>query len=243
MKGQNSQPNQTGWTSKTVGDQYYSDADGKAFIRTFLKVLYVLCVLAGLYFAYLNVNPYVIVVRKLLSQTDVEGFGHFIAALPLIGGIAQWVGTSSAWIFGIVLWGAIQSSQCAPIVLQRDKAMLRTMLHEHDQAHRIAITDKDDPVAAAMKTAYNRLPLGLLRNLGKIRIGAYILDYIICSIVYPPCEGGFIKFLFYVMSGSFQKLNWANIALTLATMFAIELMLRLLLGIGELIYYYRKSRA
>ena len=232
----------TQWTSKTVGNQYYSDTDSKAFIRTFLKVLYVLCILAGLYFALLNINPYVVIVRSLLMQTDIDGFAQLVNAIPFIGGITRGVGASSAWIFGIVLWAFIQFAQCAPIVLFRDKALLRVMLDEHDRAHRVPLTEKDDPVAAGLKTLYNKLPLGLLRNMGKIRIVAYLLDFVICSIVYPPCEGGFLKFLLYIVTGSFSRLNWANITLTIVTMFAIELILRVVLGIGELIYYYRKSR-
>jgi hypothetical protein len=239
-KGQSTYQSTSQTTSRT--SQYYDDSSGKAFIRTFLKILYVLGCLAALYFAYLNINPYVAVVGKLLSQTDVTGFGRFIGKIPLIGGVARALGASSQWIFGIVLWGFIQFAQCAPIVLFRDKALLRVMLDEHDRAHRVPITEKDDPVAVGMKSAYNKLPLGILRNLGKIRIAAYILDFVICSIVYPPCEGGFLKFVLYLSTGAFQRLNWTNITLTLCTMFAIEVILRVLLGIGALIYFYRKSR-
>jgi hypothetical protein len=228
---------------KSSASQYYSDADGKAFIRTFLKILYVLGILAGLYFCYLNINPYVKIVGDLLKQTDTLGFGQFISKIPIVGGIVRVIGTSSTWIFGVALWGLIQFVEVFRLVIAKDKPLMRTLLNDHDQSDKIRINENDDPVAAAMKTAYNKLPLGILRNMGKYRIAAYLLDLVICFTVYPPCEGGFLKFLLYVASGAFQRLNWANITLTIATLFAVEIILEFLFGVAALIYYYRKSRA
>ncbi|GAP99092.1 hypothetical protein [Leptolyngbya sp. NIES-2104] len=89
-KSQSTYQNTSQTTSRAT--QYYDDSSGKAFIRTFLKILYVLGCLAALYFAYLNINPYVAVVGKLLGQTDVTGFGRFIGKIPLIGGVARALG-------------------------------------------------------------------------------------------------------------------------------------------------------
>jgi hypothetical protein len=198
MKGP--QNTQSGWTHKAAGssgNQYYSDADSKTWIRVFLKIAYVLGIFAGLYFAYLNINPYVQVVSFLLAQTDVSGFGKLLEMIPILNGIARGIGASSTWIFGVVLWGVIQFVEVFPLIISKDKAMMRTLLEEHDRTYKIQFTAQDDPVAKVLKTAYNKLPLGILRNMGKYRIGAYLVDLMICFTVYPPAEGGFLKFLFY----------------------------------------------
>ncbi|MBW4419829.1 MAG: hypothetical protein KME13_11440 [Myxacorys californica WJT36-NPBG1] len=240
-----SQAQSTGWTAHnqpSPGSDYYGHSEGKATIQIFLKGLYVLAICAGLYFAYLNINPYVQIVRGLLAQTDLGGFGQFIARIPLVGAVAGALGESSTWIFGFVLWGLLQAIELFPLVVGKDKALMRTALEAHDTSHKFRVNEKDDPVAASLKVAYNKLPLGILRNMGKFRIAAYIIDLIICFTVYPPCDGGFLKFLLYLSTGAFSRLNWSNIVLSVVTLFAVEIIVELLFGIGALIFYYRKSR-
>lgn len=220
---------------------YYDTQQGTS-ARTVVKVLYWLCVAAGLWFAYLNVFPYATAVKFVLSSTVDNGLMHLLGKLPVIGALVAFIGISTHWIIGLILWLCIQTVEVFPVVLKRDRAFVRTVLTEQENAPKLPIRETDDPATRALKVWFNKFPMLTVSTARTYSLFVYVIDFLICLAVYPPCDGGFTQFFFLLMTGQFSALNWYNIGLTAVTLFAVEIIIQFLLWLGQIAFYYRLSR-
>ncbi|MBD2019925.1 hypothetical protein H6F43_06955 [Leptolyngbya sp. FACHB-36] len=206
-----------------------------------MKVLYWLCVAAGLWFAYLNIAPYAQAVQFILSNVTDTSLMQVLMSLWVIGPILRFFNTAGHWVIGVILWGIIQTIKVFPIILKHDRSFMRTVLSESEQAHRFPIHETDDPTAKALKSWYNRFPMLTISTARTWALFAYVVDFLICITIYPPCEGGFGQLFFLLMTGQWTELDWANIALLLVTLFVVEAIVKFLLWLGQIAYYYRVS--
>jgi hypothetical protein len=78
------------------------------------------------------------------------------------------------------------------------------------------------------------------RNLS---IGVYAIDFLFCSLVYPPCDGGFGQLMFIIMSGQLGRLDLANIAILIVTLFAVEAIVRFIFWLGQITYFMKAAHS
>jgi hypothetical protein len=60
--------------------------------QNWLRILYWGLVLSGIYFAYLNIQPYETAVRFLSGKVINQAFLYLISVIPIIKGIANFLG-------------------------------------------------------------------------------------------------------------------------------------------------------
>lgn len=205
-----------------------------------VKVLYWLCVAAGIWFAFLNINPYAQAVKLVVrDSTSDSSLVQIIAMIPIVNGFAALLGSAMHWLIGLILWGIIQTIEVFPILLKRDRAFMKTIINENNQAEKFKVDAKDDPALAALKIWYNRFPTLTMSNARNLALFTYAIDFLICTIIYPPCKGGFGQLMFILVSGQWTGLDWGNIALLMITLFAIEIIINLLFWFSETMYFMR----
>ena len=203
-----------------------------------VKVLYWLCIAAGIWFAFLNINPYAqavrLIIRNSISDTSLV---QIIAMIPIVNGFAALLGSAMHWLIGLILWGIIQTIEVFPTLLKRDRAFMKVIINENQGAEKFKVDAKDDPALAALKNWYNRFPTLTMSNARNLALFTYAIDFLICTVVYPPCKGGFGQLIFILVSGQWTRLDWGNIALLMITLFAIEIIINLLFWFGETMYF------
>ncbi len=218
---------------------------GKDFdAKPLVKILYWLTIAAGVWFAYLNIQPYAVAVKQvMLGAMPDKALVNFIAALPIINGLAASIGTALHWFVGFILWLVIQTIEVLPIILRRDRAFVRTLIRESEQNENFEIKDGDDPALTALKRWYNRFPALTLNRARTASLFVYAVDFLICIAVYPPCKGGFNKLMFILATGQYNRLDWKNVVLLLVTLFIIELIVQFLLWLGQVAYFMRSAHS
>lgn len=200
------------------------------------QILYWLLILAIIFFAYLNINPYKVAVEMVLGGIDNSGFTSLLLKLPVLGAIVTAIAASVYWILGCLLWGAIQILEVAPMLLERDQKYMGHLIAEVESYERHEVSDNDDPLLGQMKRAYNALPVKHYKDFKQLAFFAYTVDFLICFAVYPPVQGGLSKLFFVLLSGQFGLIDWKNVALAVVTLFAIEATLKIIFMVGSVAY-------
>ncbi|MBD2254637.1 hypothetical protein [Nostoc parmelioides] len=210
--------------------------------NTWLRLLYWGLVCAGIWFAYLNIQPYERVVGLLSSKSLNSAFVYLISIIPIVNGIAAIIGKGVTWILGTVLWGVIQIIEVLPLVLYNNERFVETVISSADSRSRYQLKDDDDPTLKMLKKVYNGLPTSVISNLEMLKVFTYTIDFLICITVYSPVESGeFSDFFFILATGQWRKLDYGNLALALLTLFAIEVIISLIIWVGKLSYAIQES--
>ena len=205
-----------------------------------VRGLYWACVASGIWFAYLNISPYAQAVNLVLKNATADAsLIQLIANIPIINGIAAILSTSMHWILGAILWLIIQTIEVFPILLKHDRAFMKVIISENQQAEKFNVSASDDPALAALKNWYNRFPSLTISSARNLALITYAIDFLICMTIYPPAKGGFGQLMFILVSGQWSKLDWGNIALLGVTLFSIEILIALLFWLSETIYFMR----
>ncbi|MEW6496891.1 MAG: hypothetical protein AB1589_30875 [Cyanobacteriota bacterium] len=203
--------------------------------NTWLVALYWGLVVSGIWFAYLNIQPYERAIAFLGGKTVNAAFLSLISVIPIINGLAAILAKSITWILGAVLWAVIQIIEVLPLVLYSHEKFMVTMITSADQRAKYAEKENDDPTLKMLKRTYNHLPTSVVSNLEMLKIATYTIDFLICITVYSPVASGrFSDFFFILATGQWGKLDYGNLALALITLFAIEVIISLIIWVGKL---------
>ena len=228
-------------TSSTGGGGFSPREQGKqGDSKQLLKILYWIVVLVILACAYANIRPYEIAVRHFFGYQVSGQFLRAISHIPIINGLAAIFGASLTWIIGTLFWALLQSVEIFPVILQRDKAFMRTLIHASEQHQKFEVRETDDPTLAALKRWYNLFPSVTIARARNAALFCYVIDFLVVSAVYPPARN-FRQAVFYIMSGQWSRLNWVNIFYLLLTLFAVDLLIRFLFWLGEIIYFMNSA--
>lgn len=210
--------------------------------RILVKILYWITVIVGLWFAFLNLQPYAEAVKAVMANSTIDStLIKLIAAIPIVNGIAAIIGTALHWVVGTLIWLVIQTVEVFPIILRRDRAFMKVLINQAQSSQKFAVRQNDDPALATLKRWYNSFPTLTMTNARNLALFTYAIDFLICTIVYPPCSGGFGQLMFILMSGQWSQLDWGNIALLTITLFAIETIIRFLFWLGQIAYFMKAA--
>jgi hypothetical protein len=232
--------------SKNAGTRPGATKSGSAVKKNkpekWLRILYWGLVASAVYFAYLNIQPYETAVRFLSGKVINEAFLYLISVIPIINGIANFLGKGVSWILGAILWGVIQIIEVLPLILYSHEGFMQQIISDVDSRSKYQVKEDDDPTLAMLKKAYNALPISVISNLERLKIVTYTIDFLICITVYSPVPSGrFSDFFWFLMSGQFKKFDYGNVALVFVTLFAIEVILSLIIWVGKLSYVIKAA--
>ena len=206
--------------------------------KTALKVLYWSLVVAGAGFAYMNISPY----QK--------------ASVFILNGLLKWVVSNISgnpgvllvfllsWGLGIALWLIIQIIEVLPLILFNHAGFLSFFIGASQGHQRYQVSENDDPTLKLLKRTYNALPTSVISNLETLKVFTYVVDFCICLTVYSPVKSGKVTdFIFYLSTGQWTRIQWDNVLLALATLFAIEIIISLIIWVGKLAFAFKKVQA
>lgn len=237
-----SAPNSSGNDGAAHRSNGRKTTSNQSIPKIWFKLLYFLLVAAGLYFAFMNINPYVVAIKMIAPQLETADFMRLVSFIPIINGIANAIGQSIYWIIGAIFWGCIQLIEVTPIILYQHGGFLKEVISGAESTSQYQVKDGDDPTLKALKAAYNLLPIAFIKNLDRLRVFTYTVDAFVCLSVYSPVDTGKLQDFFWVIAtGQFQRINYQNLVLSFFTLFAIEAILYLILNVGKLAFTVRKA--
>ncbi len=237
LGSKSSSPGASGWQSGG------SHNKSKKIPQQWLRILYWGLVLTGIYFAYLNIQPYEMAVRFLSGKAINQAFLYLVSVIPIVNGIANFLGQGITWILGTLLWGVIQIIEVLPLILYNHEGFMQQVISNVDSRSKYEIRQTDDPTLAMLKRAYNALPISVVSNLERIKIVTYTVDFLICITVYSPVPSGkFSDFFWYLATGQWNKFDYGNLSLALLTLFAIEVIVSLIIWVGKLSYAIKETK-
>lgn len=216
----------------------------KAAKNWLLRIAYWTAALVALQFAFLNIAPYEKAVRFAFSQIGAtSGLVQFLGSISFVSALFGALFVSLGfWILGALLWLLIQICEVFPVFLQHNKNLMRNIIDDSSAHHPYEVRDTDDPFLKGLKKMYNRVPLLAIRNARRTSLTAYTIDFLICSTVYPPVDGGFGRFLVVLTTFQFGQINWGNVCLIIGALFLIEILVRFMFWLGTVAYYVRPAR-
>ncbi|MBN3924608.1 hypothetical protein [Nostoc sp. NMS4] len=182
-------------------------------------------------------------VRFLSGKAINQAFFYLISVIPIVNGIANFLGQGITWILGTLLWGVIQIIEVLPLILYNHEGFMQQVISNVDSRSRYEIKQSDDPTLAMLKRTYNALPISVVSNLERLKIVTYTVDFLICITVYSPVASGkFSDFFWYLGTGQWNKFDYANLSLALITLFAIEVIVSLIIWVGKLSYAIKETK-
>lgn len=206
-----------------------------------IDYVYFLLFLLGIYFAFLNITPYERVIAALSATTQDSLWTNVFSGIPIMKEIGSFIGKTIIWTMGASMWVVIQIIETLPIVIFADDLLLETIIRTGGK-NKFDISDNDDPVMKTAKRIYNRLPFAVIRNLKYAQIFTYVFDFMLVITVYPPIQGGLADFLFAIATGNYAVINGLNLALSVITLFACEMIAVLIIYSNKLVLLYKQSR-
>ena len=157
-------------------------------------VISVICVCV-----YANVRPYEIAVHRFFGNQLSSSLLRTLAHIPILNGLVAILASSVSWIIGFLFWALLQSVELFPIILQRDKSFMRTLIHASEGHQTFEIKDGEDPALSMLKRWYNLFPSVTIVRARNAALFCYVIDFLVVSAVYPPARNfGQAVFLHYV---------------------------------------------
>ncbi|UBF30766.1 hypothetical protein K9N68_39625 (plasmid) [Kovacikia minuta CCNUW1] len=229
-----------------VGYSYDPDSgQWKHRLGSYMTLIHFLGLLVLLIVCLWNVSPYEVVVQIVGQKFINSGFIELLNKLPVLSWIIQFLGSSLVWLIAFAIWAFFQTIELLPIIMRNDRKFIRTILYRHDRHPKFQFHPNDPPIARALKRYYNLLPLQTYAGARRMATLIYVIDLFVCAIAYPPAEGGPIvgifKFLFYLLTAQWTKIDWLNVVLMVSTVFVVELCVKLLFWINQFRHYSKET--
>ncbi|MHC0068796.1 hypothetical protein ACWATR_39050 [Nostoc sp. UIC 10890] len=207
---------------------------------TLVNALYWIVICLVLFFMYLNIQPYAIGVKLITSNgVSLSPIINLFLDIPIIGAILGLFIYGFNWIVGFLLWAAIQTIQLFPIVMRRDPRFMQSIIKANESHGKYQVKESDDPALAGLKRWYNAFPSLTISRARNAALFAYVVDFSICLLVYPPVKGGFSNLMFVLMTGQISRIDWGNVVLLLLTIFIVEMCVKFLFWLAQIKYYFK----
>jgi hypothetical protein len=191
---------------------------------------------------FMNLRPYIEVAQMIVPQLAKLDILSLLTQIPIIGALFSWVfgvvGTFTASIIAIVVWGLIQLAQVAPLVWRADLNILNSSIQGVGRHRRFEVADGDSEALVKLKQMNNEAPDRFVKFWEKASLIAYIAELGICAFRFPPYVGGWDAIMNDFMVWSVDKFDWTNALLLIITMFGFEAIVRILLWFYQRRFYF-----
>lgn len=171
---------------------------------------------------WLNLKPYVAVVDTLFWGDGLTPIMQLVFSLPLIGWIASFLRDSWSWVLGALVWALFQIFEVMPLLLKNSHTM-KQLIYGIGKHQKIKPRDGATELELHLIEAYNSKPQRWLVTAKVLAFGAYVLDFIVAFIHYPPIAGGIDGWRLWLAAPDFGSIDYANLALMGVVLFAFEL--------------------
>lgn len=200
--------------------------------RVPLKIIFVLAIFLLIVIAYLNIQPYERFAYLIGQARLSNGVLDILLKIPGINYVVANLGSLLALGTGVLLWAFIQTIECYPVFLRRDRKMQKVLIEEAESSDKVRIRDSDEKLLKSMKKFYNMFPLKTVRDSRRWAYCCYGFDLVLGVALYPP-----LNFVGLVIT----SIDWVNVATIPILMFAFEVGLEFVLGVNETLVFLKKA--
>ncbi|MEM6380941.1 MAG: hypothetical protein AAF705_22405 [Bacteroidota bacterium] len=153
---------------------------------------------------------------------------QFFLSVPLIGGLFRWVLNIFSFTAGVIIWLVIQGLELLPTELLGHERFLDKNI-ERANTNQYQLNKKEAWEVKVAKRLRNSLSTEILRFLIILGVTTYVVDFFACLTVFPPVVGGgnIWKFFDVIQVGQWSKVDGGNILKAIATVGAVQLLVRL----------------
>lgn len=213
----------SGARTSPTGDK--TRTNGKSPFMIQLLVWTITAIIGAFIFA--NVKPYEVIATNFLSGISYQELGNVLFSIPFLGGIIKLLLGLVNFGVGVLFWAFVQMLELLPLVLFGHGAFLDNSI-ARSSGKRYGVNKNDHWEVKIAKRIGNSLSTEVLRFLILLGIAVYVADFFLCLLVFPPIKGGTTADLWMVLqTGQYSKIDWGNIAKAIATVGAVEFLVKL----------------
>ncbi len=205
----------------------YTNSSRKSTVPFPLRVLQFAITLIIGAFVFANIKPYEVIASNFLSGLEYPVLGQILFSTPLIGGLFRIIAKTFSFTLGTALWAVFQILELLPLLLFGHERFLDTQISKDRNHAKYQVNNDDNWEVKVAKKLANSLSTELMRFLLCLAIGAYIIDFLLITTVYPPVEGNFGDFVYILQTSQYHKINWVNFQTSVAVLFAVEFLFKL----------------
>lgn len=221
----NDQPKSPHETAKSWGQHTRNAYEESWVFKVFVWVVLVSLAAALVYVAWLNIGPYVLLVKNM------GGGENWLSNFPLIGWLVKVWSTTVSTIIGLLIWALVQSLQCLWILIGLDRQAMKGAVAQA-QVARFNLPTGADSTAQRLERKSRRIPYFFIRWGALLSLGAYTFDLVVGVGLYPPARS-LDRFLFALSSGMWSAINLSNLGKLLLMLFAFEFTLVLFIVVVQ----------
>lgn len=174
------------------------------------------------FFAFLNIQPYIRIVELMLESVTEWGLITFLAGLPLIGWVMNFLSGIGTSLLGVILWGIVQFFELLPALLKRNRPQIKLLIEGLERSAKLTPTDADDKMVQRLKQLYNTMPNRMINRAMWVAGAVYVVDFLLCIWTFPPLKGGIDRLSLFLMAPSWQDIDVKNALSCVVTLFAVE---------------------
>lgn len=180
----------------------------------------------------LNAQPWLKFADMAAPMIGTIPFFSTLVKIPYLGGWIEFASANLAAITGVSAWGLIQFCEILPIVL--DKELIVGNLIRNWQGVDYDVSKEKNDAVKKLKVAFNKLPTEDIEALEIYRAWAYVAEFIGCTVLYLPYEGGFQAFADDTPAWDWDSILWGNLLMIPVSMFGFELLLKITIRLWRL---------
>lgn len=197
-----------------------------------LQIIFWLAILILICIAYLNIQPYERFAALVGQARLSNGVIDLLLKIPGINYLIANLGSLISLGTGLIIWAFIQTIECYPVFLRRDRKMQKVLIDEAESSDKVNIREDEEKILKGLKQYYNLFPLKTVRDARRWAYCCYGFDLVLGLAIYPP-----LQFIGLVIT----NIDWINVVTIPVLMFAFEVGLEFVLGVNETLIFVKKA--
>lgn len=186
--------------------------------------------------AYLGVQPYLKIILTLAPDPQ-DPVTVFLLQIPLVGWLVSSVGYLLCLVPAILFWGVVQIAELLPVLIETDRENIAFTVEQYRKATNginLEAREEDPELIKDLVETFDQLPIAWLKTLYRYRTFAFLFDFVVTVLTYPPITVSAWQF---ATRPSFDDVNWLNLTISLACVFLIGESIKLFrhFGAGKVI--------
>ncbi len=180
----------------------------------------------------LNAQPWLKFADMTAPMIGTIPFFNALVKIPYLGGWIEFASANLAAIIGVSAWGLIQFCEILPMAF--DKERIVGNLIRNWQGVDYDVSKEKNAAVKKLKVMFNKLPIEDIEALEVYRTWAYVAEFIGCTVLYLPYQGGFQALMDDAPAWDFDSILWGNLLMIPVSMFGFELLLKVVIRMWRL---------
>lgn len=200
--------------------------------RTVGRLFKYLWIVAILWVAALNIQPYFSIISRLTLGIVAVPIGDQLLRIPVVGPALVMVAVLVPGLVTIAVYALIQGLQCLPMLLA-SPTVVRARIAAGEQWQHITLKAADPVWLRALKTKLNNFPVEWIDRIHNGSKVAYAVDLVLSGLQYPLFKDGWVNAIQSWSTLGLGDVQWGNVPGFVTMVFALEAAIWLYLKLSE----------